>query len=156
MAGDILEGRPAPDFTLEAVPEGTVTLSSFRGRPVVLYFYPKDDTPGCTREACAFRDARDRLQEAGAVVLGVSRDSVASHGRFHRKHGLDFPLLSDTEGKVTEAYGVWREKRRCGRTSFGIERSTFLIDGSGVIRKVWRGVQVDGHDQEVLEALQAL
>lgn len=156
MAEDILEGRPAPDFTLPAVPEGTVTLSSFRGRPVVIYFYPKDDTPGCTREACGFRDARDQLQALGAVVLGISRDSVASHARFHQKHGLNFPLLSDADGKVTEAYGVWREKRRYGRTSFGIERSTFLIDGNGVVRKVWRDVRVDGHDQQVLEALRSL
>ncbi len=118
---------------------------------MVLYFYPKDDTPGCTREACAFRDLGDRLK--GAVVLGVSPDDSASHSLFRDKYQLNFPLLADPEHRVAELYGAWREKNMYGKKSMGIQRSTYLIDASGVVVKVWKKVSVDGHDQQVLEAL---
>jgi peroxiredoxin Q/BCP len=152
----IAEGQPAPELGLQDDAGRSVRLADFRGRPVVLYFYPKDDTPGCTREACAFRDRRDELARRGATVLGVSPDGVASHARFRDKHGLDFPLLADPDHRVAEAYGAWRQKTLYGRKSIGIQRSTFLIDGDGVVRRVWRKVQVDGHDGEVLAALEQL
>ncbi len=156
MARDPLEGTPAPDFKLANDLGGEVSLRSLRGRPVVLYFYPKDDTPGCTKEACAFRDRGAEFRAHDAVILGVSKDPVASHARFRTKYGLDFPLLSDTSGKVLEAYGAWKEKSLYGRTFLGVERSTFLIDREGVVRKAWRKVKVGGHDDEVLEALKGL
>jgi len=121
-----------------------------------LYFYPKDDTPGCTREACAFRDLKQELVKLGAVILGVSPDGVESHKKFREKFNLNFPLLADVDHSVAEAYGAWREKTRFGKKSMGIQRSTFLIDANGVVRKVWKNVQVDGHDDQVLEALKAL
>jgi peroxiredoxin Q/BCP len=149
-------GQKAPDFTLPADDGSKVKLSALKGQPVVLYFYPRDDTPGCTREACAFRDQQAPLKKLGAVVLGVSTDDVASHVKFRDKYTLNFPLLADTEHKVAEKYGAWREKNMYGKKSMGIQRSTFLIDGEGVVRKVWKKVSVDGHDAEVLAALKAL
>jgi len=149
-------GQPAPDFTLPSDSGEPVRLSQFRGSPVVLYFYPKDGTPGCTREACAFRDLKQELVKLGAVILGVSPDGVESHKKFREKFNLNFPLLADVDHSVAEAYGAWREKTRFGKKSMGIQRSTFLIDANGVVRKVWKNVQVDGHDEQVLEALKAL
>lgn len=155
--GDFLEvGAVAPDFTASDDQGGSVTLSALRGRPVVLYFYPRDNTPGCTREACAFRDGRAERDRTGAVVLGVSPDGVASHGRFRDKYGLDFPLLSDPDHAVAELYGAWREKTMYGKTSMGIQRSTYLIDAEGVVRRVWRKVSLEGHDADVFEAVRSL
>jgi peroxiredoxin Q/BCP len=155
--GDWIEaGRKAPDFTLPAHDGTQLKLSTLRGSPVVLYFYPRDDTPGCTKEACAFRDQKAQLARLGAKVLGVSPDDVGSHRKFHKKYGLDFPLLADTQHQVAEKYGAWREKVRFGKKSMGIQRSTFLIDADGVIRKAWRSVKVDGHDERVVQALKEL
>jgi peroxiredoxin Q/BCP len=155
--GDWVEpGQRAPAFTLTADDGSKVRLADLKGRPVVLYFYPKDDTPGCTREACAFRDRQVQLKESGAVVLGVSGDSIASHGKFRDKYQLNFPLLSDDKLQVAEKYGAWREKNMYGKKSMGIVRSTFLIDAEGKIAKVWKNEKVDGHDAQVLEALQEL
>ena len=148
-------GQPAPDFTLLTDGGGTVTLSAFAGRRVVLYFYPKDDTPGCTREACAFRDLTPDFSAAGAVVIGISKDGVASHDRFKAKYGLPFILAADTETTVAQAYGVWIEKKNYGKTYMGMDRATFLIDGAGTVRAVWRKVKVDGHAAKVLEAVAA-
>jgi peroxiredoxin Q/BCP len=156
MADWVEEGHKAPAFSLTADDGSTVRLSALRGRPVVLYFYPKDDTPGCTREACAFRDQQAALEKLGAVVLGVSTDSTASHGKFRDKHQLNFPLLADEDHQVAEKYGAWREKNRYGRKSMGIQRSTFLIDPKGKVAKLWKQVNVDGHDVKVLEALRQL
>ncbi len=149
-------GEVAPDFTMPTDGGGAVTLSTLRGKPVVLYFYPKDDTSGCTAEACGFRDAFPDYGKTGAVVIGVSRDSVASHDRFKKKHGLPFMLASDADGKVTERYGVWVEKSMYGRKYMGIERSTFLIDKGGVVRGVWHKVKIGGHVADVLKAAAAL
>ena len=149
-------GDKAPDFTLPTDGNGTVTLSKLRGTPVVLYFYPKDDTSGCTAQACGFRDSFPDYGKTGATVIGVSRDSVASHDKFKQKHELPFTLGSDSEGKVTEAYGVWVEKSMYGRKYMGIDRSTYLIDKDGVVRGAWRKVKVPGHVAEVLKAVQAL
>jgi thioredoxin-dependent peroxiredoxin len=155
--GDWIEpGTRAPAFTLTADDGSKVRLSDLKGSPVVLYFYPKDDTPGCTREACAFRDAQSELQRRGAQVLGVSADDVASHVKFRDKFELNFPLLADVDHKVAEKYGAWREKNMYGKKSMGIQRSTFLIDAEGKVAHVWKRVQVDGHDQQVLEALDKL
>lgn len=155
--GDWVEaGRKAPDFTLPADDGTKIKLSRPRGSPVVLYFYPRDGTPGCTREACAFCDRKAQWGRLGAKLLGVSTDDVASHRGFRDKHGLNFPLLADTGHKVAEQYGAWREKVRFGQKSMGIRRSTFLSDAEGVVRKVWKNVKVNGHDQQVLEALKAL
>ena len=152
----IEEGRKAPEFNLPADDGTQVELSALRGSPVVLYFYPRDDTPGCTTEACSFRDRQGEFARRGARVLGISPDDVASHGRFRAKFQLNFPLLADTDHEVAEQYGAWREKVRFGKTTMGIQRSTFLIDGQGVIRKVWKNVKVEGHDEQVLTALDAL
>jgi peroxiredoxin Q/BCP len=152
----ITEGAPAPEFSLPDQSGATVRLSGFRGRTVVLYFYPKDDTPGCTTEACSFRDRSAALSDAGAVVLGVSPDGTASHERFARKYELPFPLLADQDHAVAEEYGVWVEKSNYGRKYMGIERSTFVIDGDGIVRKVFRKVKAAGHADEVLAAVQAL
>jgi len=149
-------GDKAPDFTLPTDGNGKVSLSKLKGRSVILYFYPKDDTSGCTAEACGFRDSFPRFVKTDAAVIGVSRDSVASHDRFKKKHGLPFALASDEDGKVCEAYGTWVEKSMYGRKYMGIERGTFLIDGKGMIRNVWRKVSVAGHVEAVLEALKAL
>ncbi len=156
MAEWIEAGTEAPDFTLPSSDGGDVSLSELRGTPVVLYFYPRDDTPGCTTEACSFRDRKKDLAKLGAAVLGVSADSVDSHVKFRDKFGLNFPLLADEDHHVAEAYGAWREKTRFGKKSMGIQRSTFLIDAEGAVRKVWKSVQVDGHDEQVLAALKEL
>lgn len=155
-AKELKEGMKAPAFTAEATGGETISLGDFKGKTVVLYFYPKDSTPGCTREACAFRDAQAQMKKLGAVVLGVSRDSLKSHESFAAKQELNFPLLSDPDRKIIEAYGVWKEKSMYGKTSMGIERSTFLIDGEGRIRRIWRKVKVDGHDEEVLAAIKEI
>ena len=149
-------GDKAPDFTMPTDGNGTLALSQLRGQPVVLYFYPKDDTSGCTAEACGFRDSVPDYGKTGAVVVGVSRDSVASHDKFKKKYQLPFTLASDADGKVTEAYGVWVEKSMYGRKYMGMDRSTFLIDGKGVIRGLWRKVKVPGHVDEVLKAVKVL
>ena len=149
-------GDKAPDFTMPTDGNGSVTLSKLRGKPVVLYFYPKDDTSGCTAEACGFRDTFPDYGKTGATVIGVSRDSVASHDKFKKKHELPFILASDADGKVTEKYGVWVEKSMYGRKYMGIERATFLIDGKGVIRGIWRKVKVPGHVDEVLKEVKKL
>lgn len=149
-------GDKAPDFRMPTDGGGEVTLAGLKGRPVVLYFYPRDDTPGCTTEACGFRDAMPDFSKVGAAIIGVSRDSVARHEKFKAKYELPFTLGADDTGAVTEAYGVWVEKSMYGRKSMGIERSTFLIDGSGVIRGVWRKVKVKGHVEEVLAAVRTL
>jgi len=146
-------GRPAPDFELPDHEGKSTRLSQFRGQSVVLYFYPRDDTPGCTKEACAFRDDESAYQKAGAVVLGVSPDPPDSHARFRSKFGLPFPLLADVDKKVSRLYGVWGKKKMMGREYFGVKRSTFVIGPDGVIRRVFEGVRPDGHSQEVLEAL---
>src|SRR3954466_4179242 len=156
MSDWVEEGETAPDFTLPADDGRQVKLSALRGKPVVLYFYPQDDTPGCTKEACAFRDRTRDLKAKGAVVLGVSPDDVASHGQFRDKYSLNFPLLADAGHQVAERYGAWRERNMYGKTFMGIQRSTFLIDGDGKVRKVWKKVNVDGHDEAVLQALGAL
>ena len=153
---ELKQGDQAPDFTLPTDGGGTVSLKQLRGKPVILYFYPKDDTPGCTTEACGFRDALPDLSKTGATVIGLSRDSAASHDKFKRKHGLPFPLAADVDGKVCEAYGTWVEKSMYGRKYMGIERATFLIDGKGLVRRVWRKVKVPGHVDEVLAAVRAL
>ena len=156
MADWIEAGSKAPDFTLSADDGSKVKLSALKGQPVVLYFYPKDDTPGCTKEACAFRDRSKDLQKLGAKVLGVSADSVDSHVAFRDKFKLNFPLLADADHKVAEKYGAWREKNMYGKKFMGIQRSTFLIDASGRIAKVWKAVQVDGHDAQVIAAIKKL
>jgi peroxiredoxin Q/BCP len=155
--GDWIEpGQCAPTFALQADDGSQVRLADLKGRPVVLYFYPKDDTPGCTREACAFRDAPAQLKERGAVVIGVSTDSIASHATFRDKYGLNFRLLTDENHQVAEKYGAWREKNLYGKKSMGIVRSTFLIDPSGKVAKVWKQVKVDGHDEQIFQALAEL
>ena len=156
MSDWVEEGQKAPAFTLPADDGKSVRLSKFRGSPVVLYFYPKDNTPGCIMEACAFRDQNAAIKKFGATILGISRDSLQSHTKFREGFKLNFPLLSDADHKVAEKYGAWREKTLYGRKSMGIQRSTFLIDAKGNVAKVWKRVQVAGHDQEVLAALKAL
>jgi thioredoxin-dependent peroxiredoxin len=146
-------GSQAPDFQLPDQRGTTVSLSQLTGKNVVLYFYPKDDTPGCTVEACNFRDEHSALEKAGAVVLGVSPDNPKSHQRFASKFNLPFPLLADTDHKVAEAYGVWGEKKNYGRTYMGITRATFLIDPRGKVKHVWPKVKVNGHVSEVLSVL---
>jgi peroxiredoxin Q/BCP len=149
-------GDKAPDFTLPADSGGTVSLKALKGKTVVLYFYPKDDTSGCTAEACAFRDALPDFSKVKAEIVGVSRDSVASHDKFKTKFKLPFPLAADEDGKVCQAYGVWVEKSMYGRKYMGIGRSTFLIDSKGIVRQVWRKVKVPGHAKEVLKAAHAV
>ena len=151
----IEEGKPAPEFELTSDSGETVSLASLRGKPVVLYFYPKDDTPGCTAQACGIRDAWGEFERAGAVVLGVSPDDEASHAKFKQKYELPFPLLADTDHSVSEAYGVWGEKNLYGKTYWGVERSTFVIDADGTVAKVMRKVKPDTHADDVLAALSA-
>lgn len=146
-------GEKAPDFTLSDQNGNAVSLSDFRGRRVVLYFYPKDNTPGCTRQACAFAGAYAEFERKGVAVIGISRDSVASHVRFAEKHSLPFTLLSDPERRAIDAYGVWQEKKLYGKTSFGIVRTTFLIDEHGTIEKIMPKVKPDTNAQEILESL---
>lgn len=149
-------GQVAPDFTGQTHAADTVSLSALRGKVVVLFFYPKDDTPGCTKEACSFRDLSSEFTEAGAVVYGVSRDSVESHEKFARKYDLNIPLIADRDGRICEAYGVLKEKNMYGRVSIGIERTTFVIDREGKIAKIYPKVSVDGHADEVLETVRSL
>ena len=149
-------GEVAPEFTLEDQDGRRHRLADYRGRWVVLYFYPKDDTPGCTKEACAFRDAHAELEALGAVVLGVSADDVQSHRRFAEKHGLNFPLLADPEKTVIRAYGAWGRKNLYGRVYEGVMRYTFLIDPEGRVARVWKKVKPEAHAREVAEALRAL
>ena len=149
-------GSPAPDFELQSDSGETVRLSSFRGKPVVLYFYPKDHTSGCTTQACGIRDAWSEFERAGAVVLGVSPDDVTSHASFRADYELPFTLLADPEHQVAEAYGVWAEKSRYGRTYMGIARTTFLIDKDGKVAQRWDNVKVDGHADQVMEAIKKL
>ncbi len=150
-------GDAAPPFSLVSDTGKTVALADFQGRrAVVLYFYPKDDTPGCTKEACAFRDAKAPIEKVGAAVLGISLDSVASHQRFIQKYALTFPLLSDPDSAVSTAYGVYKLKNMYGRTSWGIERATFIINTAGRIAHIFRRVKVDGHVEAVLAALKAM
>src|SRR5215208_6079478 len=156
MADWIEPGQKAPAFTLASDDGTQVRLADLTGSPVVLYFYPKDDTPGCTKEACAFRDLKSELQKLGAKVFGVSPDDIASHAQFRDKFQLNFPLLADPDHAVAEKYGAWREKNMYGKKKMGIARSTFVIGPDGVIEKVWRAVKVDGHDAAVIEALQNL
>src|SRR4026209_769041 len=146
-------GQKAPDFTVKDDTGKTVKLSDFKGKKVVLYFYPKDDTPGCTTEACNFRDGLAAIRKKGAVVLGVSADSVESHKKFKDKFELNFPLLADTDKKIIEDYDVWKEKSMDGRKYMGVERTTFIIDESGKISHIFPKVKVDQHFDEVLEAL---
>ena len=148
-------GDKAPEFSMPTDSSGTVTLSDFKGKSVVLYFYPKDDTPGCTKEAIGFSGKIDEFEAAGAVVIGVSKDTAAKHGKFRTKHDLKVILASDAEGDVCERYGVWKEKSMYGRTYWGIERATFLIGPDGRIVKVWPKVKVAGHAEDVLEAVKA-
>jgi peroxiredoxin Q/BCP len=156
MADWIEEGAKAPDFTLRTHDGEKLKLSSLRGSPVVLYFYPKDDTPGCTKEACGFRDARAKLATQGAIVLGVSPDGPESHERFRTKYKLPFTLLCDPDHAVAEKYGAWREKNMYGKKSMGIARSTFLIDATGRVAKVFKAVKPDTHAEQVLAALATL
>jgi peroxiredoxin Q/BCP len=148
------EGAPAPDFELESDTGETVRLSDLRGKPVVLYFYPKDDTPGCTKQACGFRDSSAEFRARGAVVLGVSPDDVSSHARFKEKYGLPFQLLADAGHEIAERYGVWGEKSYAGKKYMGINRSTFVIDRDGNVAKAMYGVNAERNPAEVLEALQ--
>ena len=149
----IAEGQPAPDFTLRSDAGADVTLSSLRGKPVVLYFYPKDDTPGCTTQACGIRDAYGEFERAGAVVLGVSPDNERSHVKFKEKYDLPFTLLADTDHAVAEEYGAWGEKRYMGRTYFGVHRSTFVIAEDGTVKKIFPKVKPAEHADDVLAAL---
>lgn len=152
----IAEGMSAPAFSLSSTEGKKVSLADYKGRPVVLYFYPRDATPGCTAEACAFRDSFESFTDSKAVVLGVSPDEDESHTKFKTRFGLPFTLLSDPDHAVAEAYGVWQEKSMYGKKYMGIVRSTFIIDGRGKIARIFPKVKVDGHAKEVLEAVQAL
>ena len=149
----IKEGTKAPAFSLPSDSGETVSLKEFKGKTVILYFYPKDMTPGCTQQACDFRDALPSYKKKKAVVLGISRDSVERHQKFKDKYGLPFPLLSDEDGEVCKAYGVWQQKSLYGKKFMGIVRSTFVIDGDGKIKKVFEKVKVKGHSDEVFETL---
>jgi peroxiredoxin Q/BCP len=149
------EGKPAPSFSLSSDNGDLISLESLRGRPVVLYFYPKDDTPGCTKQACGIRDAWGEFERTGAVVLGVSPDSARSHLKFREKYGLPFTLLADEDHEVAERYGVWVEKKFAGKKYMGVERSTFVIDAEGNVAKAMRRVKPDEHSDQVLEALAA-
>lgn len=150
------EGKKAPDFSASTDGGKKLKLGDLRGKAVILYFYPKDDTPGCTKEACGFRDSLPNFSKVKATVIGVSKDSVARHDKFKAKYDLNFPLVSDEDGKICEKYGTWIEKSLYGRKYMGIDRATFLIDGAGTVRKIWRKVKVPGHVEEVLDAAKAL
>lgn len=156
MSETIEEGAKAPAFTLEMDDGETLSLKDLKGQKVVLYFYPRDDTPGCTKEAIAFSEDLAKFKRAGAAVIGVSKDSIAKHQKFRDKHGLKVALGSDENSDVAERFGVWVEKNMYGKKYMGIERSTFLIDEKGVVRKVWRKVKVPGHSEAVLEAVKGL
>ncbi len=150
------EGKPAPDFSLPSTDGKPLRLSDLKGKSVVLYFYPKDDTPGCTKEACDFRDSIKTIQKQDALVLGVSADSLGSHEKFQQKFKLPFPLLSDENKEVLKQYGVWKEKSFMGKSYMGIERTTVVIDKKGNVQRVFPKVKVEGHCQEVLETLKSL
>ena len=150
------EGKKAPDFTAATDGGGKLKLSDLKGKTVILYFYPKDDTTGCTKEACGFRDSLPDFSKAKATVIGVSKDSVERHDKFKAKYELPFTLVSDADGKICAAYGTWIEKSLYGRKYMGIDRATFLIDKTGTVRKVWRKVKVPGHVEAVLEAAKGL
>ena len=156
MAKDLVEGEPAPDFELATDGGGRAHLKDLKGKPVVVYFYPKDDTSGCTAEAIAFNGLRAKFAAAGASVVGVSPDSAAAHEKFKAKHDLKITLAADPERSAIDAYGVWKEKSMYGRKYFGVERSTFLIGRDGRIARIWRKVKVPGHADEVLAAVKAL
>jgi len=149
-------GKKAPDFKMATDGNGEVNLKDLKGKKVVLYFYPKDDTPGCTKEACGFRDALPDFSSVDAEIVGVSKDSVAKHDKFKTKYDLPFTLASDEDGSVCEAYGTWVEKSMYGRKYMGIDRATFLIDEQGVLQREWRKVKVKGHVEQVLEAAKGL
>ena len=155
-AGELSVGDKAPNFSMPASNASTVSLATLKGKNVVLYFYPRDDTPGCTLEAKDFRDHLAEFEKLNTVIIGVSKDSVKSHEKFREKFCLPFPLASDEESSVCEAYGTWKEKSMYGKTYMGIQRDTFLIDGNGVIRNIWRKVKVEDHVKQVLEAVKAL
>ena len=156
MTTAIEAGSPAPGFTAPTNDGGSLSLDGLRGKAVVLYFYPRDDTPGCTREAQEFTEALPEFAAAGAEIVGVSKDTAAKHDKFRAKYGLPFTLVSDAENDICERYGVWVEKKNYGKTYMGIERATFLIDADGTVSKVWRKVKVAGHVEKVLEAVRAL
>jgi peroxiredoxin Q/BCP len=147
------DGDKAPDFILKNEQDQEITLNDFKGKKVVLYFYPKDNTPGCTKEACSFRDVYDDILDAGAVVIGISKDDISSHEKFKNKHKLPFYLLSDPNNSVIESYGAWQEKKMYGKTFMGIIRSTFIIDENGIIIKIYPKVKPDTHGEEVLKVL---
>jgi peroxiredoxin Q/BCP len=149
-------GDAAPTFTLSSTEGKPLSLKDFKGKNIVLYFYPKDDTPGCTKEACSFRDTNSELKDAGAVVLGVSTDSVESHEQFKSKYNLNFPLLADPTADVAKMYGVWKEKNMYGRRSWGVARTTFLIGADGKVKKVYKKVDTERHGQDVLADLKGL
>lgn len=149
-------GKAAPAFTMESSDGSKVSLKDLKGKKVVLYFYPKDLTPGCTKESCDFRDLKTEIAKAGAVIFGVSKDSIDSHGKFIAKEKLNFPLLSDPDGRVCEKYGVWQEKSNYGKKYMGIVRTTFIIDEDGKIAKIYPNVKVDGHANKVLEDLKSI
>jgi len=149
-------GDKAPDFNLNSSDGSNISLDQLKGKKIVIYFYPKDDTPGCTIEACEFRDANNEISNAGAVVFGVSKDNLTSHHKFISKFGLNFSLLSDEDGQMCNLYGAWGEKTSFGKTTFGILRITFLIDEFGVIAKIWNNVKPEGHSKEVLDAIESL
>jgi peroxiredoxin Q/BCP len=152
----VAEGEAAPDFSLPATGGRSVSLAGFKGKPFILYFYPKADTPGCTKEACAFQEASPKLEEVGLDVVGVSPDKIKPIEKFAAKYGLTFPLASDEDHAVAERYGVWVEKSMYGRQYMGVDRSTFLIDAAGTVLKVWRKVSVTGHAEDVLKAAKGL
>ncbi len=153
---DLTIGDKAPDFTVDADGETSLSLSDFKGKNVVLYFYPKDDTPGCTKEAIVFSEMKEEFDAANCVIIGVSKDTVAKHDKFIAKHDLKVRLGADTEGEIVEAYGVWVEKNMYGRKYIGIERATYLIDANQKIAQIWRKVRVKGHVEAVLDAAKAL
>lgn len=153
MKKDLKIGDKAPDFNLQASTGEKISLKSLKGRKIVLYFYPKDDTPGCTKEACSFRDELAKFKDNSTIILGVSNDSLDSHEKFKIKYNLNFPLLSDEDRAISEKYGVYKEKNMYGKKHWGIERSTFVIDPEGKIKAIFRKVKVDNHTQEVLETI---
>jgi peroxiredoxin Q/BCP len=155
MAKELAVGERAPEFSLPDQHGKTVSLKNFKGKQIVLYFYPKDDTPGCTKESCDFRDVESQILRAGGVILGVSLDGKESHQKFIKKFGLPFSLLSDEDAAISRTYGVYKEKNMYGRQYWGIERSTFVIDAGGKLKAIFRKVKVDGHADEVLTALKA-
>lgn len=156
MTADLQIGDEAPDFSLSTDGNGTFKLSDFKGQPVVVYFYPKDDTSGCTKEACSFTENLSSFNRINAKIIGISKDSVESHDKFVKKYALKFPLGSDEDGKVCEAYGTWVEKSMYGRKYMGIDRATFIVDQDGKLSHIWRKVKVPGHTEEVLAALKEI